>query len=127
MPIKDKPHYTIDTAQLANWLRNSGEESWWTVDGDPILTERLNFPCPGPEISEVLQTLDGGLLFLDPQKAETANGQGIDSDELGKHVTTDEEGDRVLQFAWENIPDANWLLIEDKESPKLSQSLEEVA
>jgi hypothetical protein len=64
MSLRDEPHYTIASSELASWLEMQGTDRWWSVDGDPLLTGRLSLPCPAapagraPEISPVFALMD---------------------------------------------------------------------
>ena len=49
------PYYTIKSEELANWLDDQ-PESWWIVDGDPVLTSHVDFPCPSEELSAELRS-----------------------------------------------------------------------
>jgi hypothetical protein len=44
--IRGGPHYEVPSVELASWLEGLGPDRWWNVDGDPLLTGRLRFPCP---------------------------------------------------------------------------------
>ena len=52
------------------------------MDGDPLLTERLAFPCPGDEFADAVRRFNRPLLILDPRKRQTAKGQVIGQAEL---------------------------------------------
>lgn len=114
--IRDLPHYRINAAELAKWIKGQGEESWWSVDGDPILTQRLDFPCPGEDLAESLRTLGKPLLLLDARLKPIAAGETISGDQIDDVAYFDHSGDRVFQLCWEEGPDADWLLVEDTES-----------
>jgi len=109
MAVKERARYAISAAQLGSWLRNQGPDSWWSVDGDPVLTGRIAFPAPGPEIADVLVKMKKRLLFLDLEE------EG--------HVRRAGGGERVLQFSWEEYPQTDWLLIEDMETAENSKKL----
>src|SRR5690349_18756618 len=55
--IAQQPHYRVDSAVLADWLKQRAPSTWWTVDGDPVLTEAMNFPCPSDDLAEHLRML----------------------------------------------------------------------
>ena len=113
--IRDLPHYRINAAELANWLDGQGDESWWSVDGDPILTQRLDFPCPGADLAESLRKSGKILLLLDPRETPIAAGEMISGDQVDVVESKDHSGDRVFQLCWEESPDVDWLLVEDTE------------
>ena len=49
-----RPVATIDARQLAKWL-DANQNEWWRVDGEPGLIGRIDFPCPGDELAEVMR------------------------------------------------------------------------
>ena len=117
MSTKEQPHYTLGAAHLAQWLEDQGSDSWWTVDGDPVLTERVSFPCPGDELAAAVRTYGKDLLLRDKDDRSDARGQSIDEAQLESLAYREgDRGDRVFQFAWKNDPNDNdWNLVEDKE------------
>jgi hypothetical protein len=60
--ISFSPHYAISSAELGAWIAEQGTDRWWNVDGDPLLTGSLSFPCPGDELAEELRRIDRLLL-----------------------------------------------------------------
>lgn len=123
--LRDLPHYRVSAEELAKWLDEQGDESWWSVDGDPILTELVNFPCPASELAAKLRVVGKQLLLLDSDKGSTANGEPIAAQELDGVAFIDQSGDRVFQFCWEVGPDVDWLLVEDRETSESYSGLDE--
>lgn len=125
MSTVERNRFLISTAEVAAWLRNYGAESWWTVDGDSILGGLLSFPCPADKLAKVLSARPGSLLFCDKDQPASSPGYQIDATELNLHVNSDTAGERVLEFAWPKTPQADWLLIEDKETARMARTLEQ--
>jgi hypothetical protein len=118
--IRNLPHYRIGAPELAKWIENQGDESWWSVDGDPLLTQRLDFPCPGADIATELRRLGNPLLLFDARREPTATGESISPDQVSDVAFTDHDGNRVLQLCWAQGPDVDWLLVEDTETSESS-------
>ena len=74
------PHYEIHSTELAAWLEKQGKDRWWNVDGDPLLTGRLEFPCPADELAEELRRLNRPLLVQ--AKTPDARGQQVDRNQI---------------------------------------------
>src|SRR6266436_4878939 len=81
--IKAGPHYELASSELAMWLENQGAKSWWSVDGDPLLTGRLSFPCPAEELAAELRDIGRTLLVQAQPGDSEAKGQSIDSTKFG--------------------------------------------
>jgi hypothetical protein len=127
--INSGPHYVISSSELGAWIAEQGTDRWWYVDGDPLLTGRLSFPCPGDELAEDLRKLDRPLLVQAKKDDTAAKGQAIKKGKLDElvsrfadnlHVT--ETGkmpawaeDRFLYLCWKGSPQ-EWLLAEDSET-----------
>ncbi len=77
MGIRDEPYYTVPAGELAAWIEQQGDDTWWNVDGDSILTGILSFPSPGDELAEELRRISRLLLVQDPQKRREARGQEV--------------------------------------------------
>ena len=122
--IRDLPHYRLSSSSvLGDWLDMQGKESWWSVDGDPLLMERLNFPCPGEELAKLLRLLDKPLLMFDSRAQPEAKGEMIGAAAIDDVANADPSHDeRVIQFCWADAPDRGWLLCEDLESGRLASS-----
>jgi hypothetical protein len=104
------PHYLVQADQLALWVEAQGEETWWSVDGDPLLMSRVRFPCPPEELTEELRKINRPLLVSDPNGA--GHGEEVAPDDLSRLLEREDLGVPVLYMSWQG--DSNdWLLIED--------------
>ena len=116
--IRDVAHFRVSSSVLADWLIDQEEQSWWTVDGDPTLMHRLDFPCPAADLAAVLKQINKTLLVLDTkglvEQRKLAATHTLSLDELDGVAQQDDFGDRVFQLYWEGGPDVDWALIEDK-------------
>ncbi len=133
MSIRDEPHYRIASCELADWLVAQGTDRWWSVDGDPLLTGRLSFPCPADELAAELRRLSRTLLVQDRRQPPLAHGESIgahDIDCLTTRLTPNLPSngteqpwaqDRVLSLCWEDR-DQDWLLVEDCETTESSRA-----
>jgi hypothetical protein len=138
MSLQDEPHIRIASPELAAWLEAQGTDRWWNVDGDPILTSRLNFPCPGDELAAELRRINRTLLVQDRRKPPSARGERIVAQDLDAFVTR--QGDniqvngtkplwannRMFFLCWEDSGD-EWLLVEDEETTESSRADAEIA
>src|SRR5262249_43052720 len=123
--------YEIAASELAAWLEQQGPGSWWSVDGDRFLSERVSFPCPASELAEALRRRGEPLLVeaLPPSLPEKKqeDGQSIAASHLGalaaQDIDTltdtladkDTEDNRIFALCWKRDAQApGWLLIEDK-------------
>ncbi len=82
MGIKDGPHFEIRSDALADWIDRQGEDRWWTVDGDPLLTGRIAFPCPGDELAAELRRINRRLLIRVRNGRPDADGREITSNDV---------------------------------------------
>ncbi len=113
MSVKEKPHYTIPPAVLAQWLE-SQPDRWWFVDGDPLLTSVLDFPCPSDELAPMIRKIDKPLLLLDKNAVSTAHGEEIGSEKLDAlSDTNNRRRQRTWRLSWQGS-EVDWLLIEDQ-------------
>jgi hypothetical protein len=125
--IRGGPHYEVPAVELAAWLENQGKDRWWNVDGDPLLTGRLTFPCPAAHLAAELKKINRPLLVQARKGDAGARGQTIDAAKLGDAVgrfaendhTTGQASpwanDRILYLCWRgSLPE--WLLEEDSEA-----------
>lgn len=127
--IRAGPHYEIPSSELARWLEEQGNERWWNVDGDPLLTGRMMFPCPAEQLARELRKINRPLLVQAKKEAMVARGQPITKDKLNDLVdhfaenleVSDEaemprwSADRLLYLCW-NDTSYEWLLTEDSET-----------
>ncbi len=134
MGIRDEPYYTLPARELAAWIDQQGDDTWWNVDGDSILTGILSFPSPGDELANELRRINRLLLVQDPRKRREASGQVVDRtaldglvDCLGKNASVAAEpkpawaNDRLLYLCWQDS-DEEWLLVEDLETTENSRN-----
>lgn len=113
MSMKNKPHYTLPSAVLANWIE-SQPDKWWAVDGDPLLTSVVDFPCPSDELAPVIRKEGKDLLVWDKTPGSIANGQTIGEDHLpGLADFTKRRHLLVFLLSWSDS-DNEWLLREDE-------------
>jgi hypothetical protein len=132
MSIQSEPHFEVLSPELAGWIEKQGVTTWWNVDGDPLLTDRLAFPCPGDELAEALRSINRPLLIQDPKKRQAAKGQPISAaeldsvaDQLGNNVQYEGErpfwaDNRIFYCCWKGSED-EWLLAEDRETSKSNE------
>ena len=127
--IRAGPFYEIPATELAAWLEEQGQDRWWNVDGDALLTGRMSFPCPARDLAEELRKIGRPLLLQGKRGDRTARGQLIGKAQLNGvvghfaddlHVSGQGQlppwsGDRLLYLCWKERPDA-WLLVEDSET-----------
>jgi hypothetical protein len=126
------PYYEIPSGELADWILQQGEERWWNVDGDSLLTGLLSFPCPGDELAEELLRINKPLHVLVSANHADAKGEIIGKDKLdglvgrmGENVVISGKippwvNDRVLCLRWKGAP-VEWLLVEDTETSEENQ------
>lgn len=124
MSVRQRPHYTLTTAELAKWLDKQGDTCWWSVDGDPLLTGLVSFPSPSGELAEALRQLKTPLFLQDKNDDAQATGQQITASDLDRLAETDAEGNRSFLLAWNesSADDLGWLLVEDRETAQSSSS-----
>jgi hypothetical protein len=114
-PTKEIPFAVIDAQELARWV-DAQPETWWTVDGDPLLTAELDFPCPAQELSAALRKHAGNLFVLAPGSAR--HGEVITGGQLDSFSQRDRRyNERSFLLRWED-EDQPWLLSEDTASSK---------
>jgi hypothetical protein len=127
--IRAGPHYEIPSTELAAWLEQQGKDRWWNVDGDPLLTGRMSFPCPAEELADELRKVNRALLVQAKSDDTGARGQVIDAAMLEKVVGRFGENvqvpgvlpavlpaggaNRVLYLCWKRSAH-EWLLAEDR-------------
>jgi hypothetical protein len=112
MSMVENPHYTLPAETLAEWIENQPEK-WWSVDGDPLLTSVVDFPCPGDELSPVIRRVGKDLLLRDKNPASRAHGEVISGDKLDELADTRiRTPQKILRLSWKDS-DVDWLLLED--------------
>ncbi len=112
MAVREKLHYVLPAAALADWIEQQPDK-WWVVDGDPVLTSFVNFPCPSDELAPAIRRI-GKNLFLQAKISPHTDGEIVESarlDELSD--TKNRHQEKTLLLSW-NDSDVDWLLIEDK-------------
>lgn len=114
MDTKQGSYLEIAAQELAKWLCDD-PDIYWTVDGDPVLSGILSFPCPGNELADALHRIDKPLLVLDREEHFQGRGKPVSSSNLDSLVEEKELDARVLQFRWKDS-DIEWILIEDEET-----------
>lgn len=113
MSLKDKPHYTLPAAALADWIE-SQPDRWWAVDGDPELTSVVDFPCPGDELAPAIRKVGKDLLIYDWTPGSRAHGERLGADRLPGLANTKNWRHRMyFVFAWADS-DEEWGLSEDE-------------
>ncbi len=113
MTVKEAPHYTLSAAALAGWIE-SQPDNWWFVDGDPLLTSILDFPCPSDELGPAIRKVGKDLLLRDKNPASNAHGETITGDRLDELADIGNwRREKTLLLSWAGS-DIDWLLIEDE-------------
>jgi hypothetical protein len=120
------PHFELPSPELAKWLEQQGADSWWTVDGDPVLSGRLSFPCPGDELAEELRSINQPLLLAAKDDKVNPKGEVISASDLDRLVGytdglpgfEEKNGERERWFflCWKGAED--WFLQEDRLTPR---------
>jgi hypothetical protein len=127
--LRAGPHYEIQSIDLGDWLLEQGEEQWWNVDGDPLLTGRMTFPCAAGSLARELRKINRPLLVQAKKGDAEAKGQAIGKDQLNEvvgHFAENLHGsgegempkwsaDRLLFLCWKGTSN-EWLLAEDSET-----------
>ena len=109
------PYYTIAAEELANWL-DQQPQLWWIVDGDPVLTSLIDFPCPSEELSAELRRVNKSLRIHDPRKDATAKGEAVRVEQLNDLADTENNSKaRTYLLCWEGDY-VQWLLAEYPET-----------
>ncbi|MBI3821842.1 MAG: hypothetical protein HY289_04075 [Planctomycetes bacterium] len=131
--IQATSHYEIPAEELAKWLEQHVADSWWNVDGDPLLTGRLSIPCPSDELAAELRKINRPLL-VEAKGESGARGQVIDSTKIGSLARIEKLAspgpqapwveDRFFHLSWKGSSH-EWFLVEDSVSAK--QFLEDAA
>ena len=113
--LQSKPHFTISAEDMAAWIDDQ-PTIWWFVVGDPTLTSRVDFPCPGDELSSMLRQIGRNILVYDKSPTSQAHGELIDANRLDSLADIDTpKAERTFLLAWQG-DDAEWILCEDKDA-----------
>ncbi len=128
MSSQKKQVYQLVAAELATWIEQAGDGSWWSVDGDPLLTSIQSVPCPSAQLAESIRNVGKELLVatddaaLDGMISPSEAVKASDLDRLAaveKSVgdNASEYSNRKLTLKWKDqkYPDA-WYIVEDKQS-----------
>lgn len=110
-------HYLLDPKDLAQWL-DAQEGTWWAVDGDPLLTSRMSFPCPADELADRLRRIDRPLELFHSEAPAPPPEPRIGGADLDRLADTDNNPqERTFLLRWQGDEEA-WLLGEDKVAQK---------
>jgi hypothetical protein len=115
----------LPSVELAAWLDKQDPDVWWLVDGDPLLTGNVSFPCTGDVLAAELRRLDRTLLLVPPEDANPEDRPLASADLDGLfHRENGDERIFVLRWARSSYPH-DWLLIEDLESAGFARELDD--
>ena len=105
----------IPSATLADWLDQETPNRWWAVDGDPILTGEVSFPCPTDELTAELRRINGTLEVKHHLNGTIPAGWVLDAAHFFSQGNMSEpEEERIFEMRWLKPRETNpWLLIED--------------
>lgn len=113
MAVKEKAYYRVQAATLADWLE-SQPECWWDVDGDPLLTSQIDFPCPSDELAPAIRGIGGDLFVRDKNAASNARGEIVGIDRLDELIDVrNRHHKKTLCLSWADS-EIDWLLTEDR-------------
>jgi hypothetical protein len=120
------PRLELPSAELAAWLDKQGSDVWWFVDGDPLLTGNVSFPCTGDVLAAELRRLNQPLLVVPPENSQPGD-RHLTSDDLDDLVYKEEGVDeRMFLFRWAKTPERDeWMLSEDKDSAKFAAGFDD--
>lgn len=133
MSLADSPHYELPSTELAAWIEQQGDDTWWCVDGDPDLTSLIPMPCRGEDLARELRHLNRLLLVQATPVAPDAAGQLIARDRLDMLVVRRGAGihlkgphrpwmdNRELYLCWKGSAE-EWLLCEDRETTEAERA-----
>ncbi len=110
---KMEHHVVISSQVLAKWL-DSQPGSWWTVDGDPLLTSEIDFPCPNDELAEALRKLNKDIVVFTKASVRGNLKKELRPGDLdGLADTENPRMEKNILASWQRS-DVQWLLTEDK-------------
>jgi hypothetical protein len=108
-----KHQFVISSRELARWLE-SQPGTWWLIDGDPLLTSSIGFPCPAGELAEELRRIGKDIIISTDKTVGMDDGRQIDSLALARLADTENRyRERNFLARWQGS-DIEWLLSEDK-------------
>lgn len=111
-PLRDEPHLTIPSGDLASWIA-AQSDTWWYVDGDPMLNSQLSFPCPSESLSKALELADRDLLLFDCRDNKS---ESVPLEQLDKLANRENRrSERTWLCSWDG-DGTQWLLSEDLEA-----------
>lgn len=103
----------ISPRELADWL-DGQPDSWWWVDGDPVLTSEVDFPCPYDELSEALRKHKNEIHLYPRPDRPLREDPGANRGDLDDLMDLENpRGEKMILARWKGS-DIDWLLIEDK-------------
>ncbi|MBI3465901.1 MAG: PQQ-binding-like beta-propeller repeat protein [Planctomycetes bacterium] len=115
-PLGDSSRSTPAVAKastLAEWIE-SKPDTWWSVDGDPLLTSIVDFPCPSDELAPAIRRIGATLVLQDKDDKSTASGEQVNADRLDDLSDTNNKSrQKTLLLSWKDS-DTDWLLMEDE-------------
>ncbi len=113
--MSDTKHaIVISSRKLAQWL-DGQPATWWNVDGDPLLTSEVDFPCPSEELAEALRKHNNDIVVFTNRKRQATVGADLHSLDLDELTDTENpRQEKNILAAWKGS-DIEWLLSEDKE------------
>jgi hypothetical protein len=115
-----KHSISIPSRKLAEWL-DGQPGSWWNVDGDPLLTSEVDFPCPNDELAEALRRHNNDITLFVRKRVKSSVGAARDSLDLDDLTDTkNRRKEKNLLAAWKGS-DIEWLLSEDKEMAEIER------
>lgn len=133
MSRQDEHVYELPADELATWIEQAGDSSWWSVDGDPLLTGIQSVPCPGSQLAEAIRKVGKALLIAkddivlegSAKPSKTAKLSDLDAfAKIEKNVGDNQKAyqNRKLILKWKDqkYPDI-WYILEDKQSAEWAQ------
>jgi hypothetical protein len=113
MTTEPVPHYRLSASALADWIEKQPDK-WWCVDGEPLLTSIVDFPCPSDELTTAVRRVGKDLMLKAQDPSSAAHGEMVGVDRLDDLAhSRNKKHRKVLQLSWKGS-DVDWLLIEDE-------------
>jgi hypothetical protein len=116
--------YQVSSRDLAEWLRQQDDESWWSVDGDPLLMGRVSFPCSADDLAEALCKINKPLWVFDWSNEPRFLTDTVSSQQLDQLALQAGPDFRILTLCWVDSSQIEWLLVEDREIGRESFGVE---